>query len=131
MLVRIIKGNYGFAKGASITVKTAKDAPFVVPDAEAERLVKLGVAQMVGAGAETSADGSPNDTFGDPADDMNAAHGDEDIPKYSEESTVADLQSIAKEYNIEVPPRANKAQLLEALDEFFGDVLDIGVKEPE
>lgn len=156
MLIKILRGNYGLPSGKSVKAKTPKDKPFDVDQKEAERLVRLGIAQIVGVSAATLAKGSPDkeDPFGDPADDIDApitlsddgdsededdeteydeddANAEGDIPKYGEDSTNAELQAIAKEYGIEVSPHANKAQLLEALDEFFGGAPEIGVKEPE
>lgn len=156
MLIKIIRGNYGLPLGKSVKVKTPKDKPFDVDQKEAERLVRLGIAKLVGADAAVSAKGSSDkeDPFGDPAGDIDAPvtlnddvdsededddteydedddGGDDDVPEYGENSTNAELQSIAKEYGIEVPPHANKAQLLEALDEFFGGAPEIDVKEPE
>ena len=54
-----------------------------------------------------------------------------DVPEYSEDNTNAELQAIAKEYGIEFPQRANKAQMLDALDEFFGGTPEISAREPE
>lgn len=160
MLIKIVRGNYGHTIGKSVHTKTPKDKPFEVDQKEAERLVKLGIAKIIGAGAAVPAKGSPNkeDPFGDPADDADVSvpidededdeteydEDDEDdteygedgededsIPEYGEDSTNAELQSIAKAYGIDVPQHANKAQLLEALDEFFAGAPEINVKEPE
>lgn len=156
MLIKIIRGNYGLPSGKSVKTKTPKDKPFDVDQKEAERLVRLGIAKFVGVDAVVFAKGAPDkeDPFGDPADDIDApltlsddgdsededdeteyyeddANVEGDITEYGEDSTNAELQAIAKEYGIEVPPHANKAQLLEALDEFFGGAPEIGVKEPE
>lgn len=157
MLIKIVRGNYGHAVGKSVHTKTPKDKPFEVDPKEAERLVRLGIAKIIGAGAAVSAKGSPNkeDPFGDPADDVDVSvpldddeteydeddeddtgydEDDEDEdgpPEYGEDSTNAELQSIAKAYGIDVPQHANKAQLLEALDEFFGGAPEISAKEPE
>ncbi len=147
MLIKIVRGNYGHVVGKSVHTKTPKDEPFEVDQKEAERLVRLGIAKIVGAGAVTLAKGlSDNeDPFGDPADDINApvSPGDsededdddeddeDDVPEYGGDSTNAELQAIAKNYDIDVPPHANKAQLIAALDEFFYDTPNIGAKEPE
>lgn len=154
MLIKMVRGNYGLPSGKSVKVKTPKDRPFDVDQKEAERLVRLGIAKIVGAGAAVSAKepSDKEDPFGDPADDIDAPvslgdseeDGDTDIeydeddvgeddnaPEYGENSTNAELQAIAKEYGVEVPPHANKAQLLEALDVFFSGAPEIGAKEPE
>jgi len=150
MLIKITQGNYGYNNGDFVRVKTSSDKPFEVPDAEARRLERLGIAKIVGAGAVTLAKGSPDneDPFCDPADDINVpvplgdsededddAEYDEDdeddVPEYGGDSTNAELQAIAKNYDIEVPPHANKAQLIAALDEFFYNTPNINAREPE
>lgn len=110
---------------------TAANGAFSASPETEKHLVKAGAAEIVGAGTAVPAEGLPDDPFGDPADDTDTARGDLDIPEYSEDSTNAELQSIAKEYGIEVPPHANKTQLLELLNDYFGDMPEIGVKEPE
>ena len=45
MLIHIINGTYGFNDDGFIRPKTRQDDPFEVPDAEAQRLVELGVAE--------------------------------------------------------------------------------------
>lgn len=140
MLIKIIRGTYGLNSGGNIKPKTCGDLPFYVDPAEAKRLVRLGVAEIVGAGAvaltkdtgdetETSSD-VPTDNDGD-GYEVESVVEDRDVPEYSEDSTNAELQAIAKEYGVELPPRANKAQILEALDDFFGGTPIISAKEPE
>lgn len=144
MLIKIIRGTYGLNSGGSIKPKTCGDLPFHVDTAEAKRLVRLGVAEIVGAGAvaltkdtgdetetysETSSD-VPTDNDGD-GYEVESVVEDRDFPEYSEDRTNAELQAIAKEYGVELPPRANKAQILEALDDFFGITPIISAKEPE
>ncbi|MCM1275465.1 MAG: hypothetical protein NC299_08870 [Lachnospiraceae bacterium] len=130
MLIKIISGNYGHSEGKSVKIKTANDEPFEVSDEEARRLKKLGIADAdaIVAGAMVLAKGSGEDiSASDPDDDGD----DEDVPEYSADSTNSELQAIAKNHGIEVPPHANKAQLIAALDEFFYDAPSIGAKEPE
>jgi hypothetical protein len=57
--VKIIKGTFGLREGFRIIPKTSADDPFEVTDAQAERLVRLGVAVLADA---------PNSKGGDPAD---------------------------------------------------------------
>lgn len=143
MYIKIIKGNYGFPNGASVKLKTPKDKPFEVDDEEALRLEKLGIAEIVkkfsdklpevvddnsesGDTSEGDGDSEVGDTpegDGDSEDDTSEGEEeDSDIPKYSAKNTIAELQAIAEEFGIDVPPRASKAQILEILDEFFGAV---------
>lgn len=153
MYIKIIKGNYGFTSGASVKLKTPKDKPFEVDDEEALRLKKLGIAEIVkkisDKHQETVDDNSESgdtpegdgDSEGDNApegdgdsEDSDGSENEEEdsgIPKYSDKNTIAELQSIAEEFGIDVPPRASKAQILKILDEFFGDVPVLTVEDPQ
>lgn len=134
--IKIIGGRYGYISPSGVyDVKTPDSLPFEVADSEAERLVRRGVAEIVGAGAAVLAKGAADDEKlpATPADDDENDDESEydDIPKYNEESTNAELQAIAKEYDIELPPRANKAQIIEILDNYFTDSPVLNAKEPE
>lgn len=134
--IKITGGRYGYISPSGVyDVKTPDSLPFEVVDSEAERLVRRGVAEIIGADAEVFAKGAAdNDKLPTvPADDdENDGESEyDDIPKYNEESTNAELQAIAKEYGIELPPRANKAQLIEILDNYFADSPVLNAKEPE
>lgn len=143
MLIKIIRGTYGLNSGGNIKPKTCGDLPFHVEPAEAKRLVRLGVAEIVGAGAVTLTKGTEDEqeTLGEtsssvPADDgegyeTESVIEERNVPEYNEDSTNAELQAIAKEYGVELPQRANKSQILEALDDFFGGTPIISAKEPE
>ncbi|MDE6727761.1 MAG: hypothetical protein K2J80_07455 [Oscillospiraceae bacterium] len=124
MLIKIIRGTYGLNSGGSIKPKTCNDPPFDVELAEAKRLVQLGVAEIVGSSEvmpTKTDDGEPGAFSETPPD----------IPAYSEDNTNAELQSIAKEYGVKLPSQANKATIIAALDDYFNDIPDISVKEPE
>lgn len=144
MLIKIIRGTYGLNSGGNIKPKTCSDLPFHVEPAEARRLERLGVAEIIGSGTVTLTKGTEDETgslsetpSSVPADDNGEDYGVEstleerDVPEYNEDSTNAELQAIAKEYGVELPQRANKAQILEALDDFFGGAPEISAKEPE
>ena len=124
MLISIIKGNYGYNDGRIVRAKSLSDPPFEVPDAEAARLIGMGIAKAVDKlpvdgklpTEEKTPDINPNNSV-----DGNAAVDDDenDAPIYNEEMSNAELQAIAKEYGIPVPSRANKSELMAALDNFF------------
>ena len=119
--IKIIQGNYGYNNGDSIKVKTPKSEPFNVSDAEAARIVGLGIAEII----KSENDYIPNDLSGGElpkTEDGSEIPEDIEIPEYSEESTNSELQSIAKQYGIEIVPKATKAQLLKALDDYFAGV---------
>lgn len=151
MLIKIINGNYGYNNGEFVRAKTPADPPFDVDKSEAERLARLGIAEIletvpaIGAGAKVPAEDAADDAdigeaetaasaddFEDEADDSVEDDISDDIPKYGEESTNADLQAIAKEYGLEFPHKATKAQMIKILDNFFADdAPEVSVKEPE
>ena len=149
MYIRIINGNYGHANGLSVTVKTPKDKPFEVSDSEALRLAGLKVAEIVespSAKKEKEADVDYENSVPKAADNADSAEGNENnsengdfrseeyesgIPKYSAENTNAELLAIAEEYGIDIPAKATKAQIIEALDSYFGDMPVLTAKEPE
>ncbi len=140
MLIKIIRGTYGLNSGGNIKPKTCGDLPFHVEPDEAKRLVRLGVAEIIGEGAAVPANGMEGERetpSSVPADDNGKGYEGEsvieerDVPKYNKDSTNAELQAIAKEYGVELPQRANKSQILEALDDFFGGTPIISAKEPE
>lgn len=143
MLIKIVKGNYGYNNGVSVKVKTPADAPFSVSDEEALRLEQLGVAKILQdhfyfkniGDDEENAESAENDhkDSSDPDGDEDIFEGAAEIepPLYSADNTNAELQAIVKEYGIDIPPRANKTQLLEILDNYFGDAPVLSAEEPQ
>ena len=90
------------------------------------------------------ADGDPKNAImlmkeiGDILKNCNSENGDfrseeyeSGIPKYTAENTNAELLAIAEEYGIDIPAKATKAQIIEALDSYFGDMPVLTAKEPE
>ncbi len=137
MLIRITRGCYGYNNGSFVRAKTPADPPFDVKDEEAERLISLGIAERTDITADNGTDNSNNSTeiaggSGESSDkpsdngvDTDDTDEEDDIPEYGENSTNAELQAIAKEYGVEIQPRANKTELIAALDEFFGGAPDL------
>lgn len=133
MLIKIIKGNYGYNNGRIVRAKSPSDPPFEVADTEAARLIAMGIAKAVDklpvdgklSAEEKTPDTDPNDSadgnaVGDDDEDEEDVGEEDDAPIYNEEMSNADLQAIAKDYGISVPNRANKSELIAALDNFFG-----------
>ena len=148
MLIRIISGTYGYrpmilASDGSVRMspyvvpKTPRDPPIEVTDAEAERLVKLGVAEYVdGLPEKMSAvppvPEKPEDNTsetGDAADAQNGAGNEpapeevseaedpesSDEPEFSVEMSSADLRAAMEARGLQVKARMTKAQMVEAL----------------
>ena len=129
MLIKITKGNYGYNNGRIVRAKTPSDKPFEVDDAEAARLIEeLKIAKAVDklpvdgklSAEEKTPDTDPNDSADGDAVGDDDVDEENDAPIYSEEMSNAELQAIAKDYGISVPNRANKSELIAALDNFFG-----------
>lgn len=117
MFIKIIRGNYGYNNGEFVRVKTPLDPPFSVSDEEARRLVALGVAEAFGTppAAGNNVKGAANAP----------ESGSSDIPPYSDMSTKAELQAIAKEYGVDYSERWNKTELIKVLDDYFSDMPDL------
>lgn len=141
--IKIIGGRYGYiSPTGDYSVKTTESAPFDVEDNEAERLFSLHVAEPAEVNASAFATAAPDKVLTREAD-TDAALGTadetetdienegEDVPAYDENSTIAELQAIAKEYGVELPRRATKEMALKALNEFFSDSPDLSVEEPQ
>lgn len=150
MLIKIIKGNYGYHNGVSVNVKTPADSPFNVSEDEALRLANLGVAEILkeehskqenecdlppfGSGEngvdEETAESIVNESENN-SEDYSDEDSENDTPEYSQENTNAELQAIASEWGIELPNRASKAQILDILDSHFGNAPKLSAREPE
>lgn len=129
MLVRIVAGIYGYVdKNGIIRPKTSKDSPFEVSDEEGQKLISLGVAQMAkqeySAPVPDSVPGlSEPENGGSPEDNDGG-----DFLEYNSNMTVSELLSVAKEYGIEIPEKAKKAEILSILDKYFSDVPELTPK---
>ena len=111
MLIHIISGIYGHHReGGYISPKTRLDPPFEVDDAEAERLVSLGVAEYAGTQVATHL---PEPEEIEPEDDTVA---DENAAEnVFDTMTKAELVAYAKDAGIEIPKRASKADIIDAI----------------
>lgn len=114
MRIRILNTTFGLVVDGIVKPKSPKDPPFDVDEKLGLKLVREGIAEAVddterGEGQSESNDESAGDDFG--------------IPQYGQDTSKADLQSIANEYGIEVSATATKQELIKALDDFFADAL--------
>lgn len=117
--VRIIFGTYGYHDGYSIDAKTRNSEPFELDDAEAERIVSLGVAEYT--------DEANDIAVATPASDNNAH-------EYSVNSSVSDLRALAKSVGITFKIGTTKEDMVAALDEYFKndeDMPDMSAADPE
>lgn len=144
--VKITGTTYGYHNNGRIEPKDRKSPPFMLDDAEAERLVELGVAEIVGEGVampvndEKQVDASENTPEAeDRAEDAEIAQkGEGDIPyterpDYDESTKVNDLREIAKKVGIKFSVGMKKEDMIAQLDEFFDDYfseVDLAAAEP-
>lgn len=105
--IKIINGTYGFRPEPHVVEpKTADDAPFLVEDAEAARLVSLGVAAIVD---EVAAVDPP---AGDPGSAL----------VYNEEMKLDELKDVAREVGAtedELKPLRSKKEVIALIDKIL------------
>ena len=107
--IKIIAGGYGYRpEGAkSVTLITKHHAPVAVPDAEAERLVQLGVAKIVESNIPLV---RPDDGY--------------QIFEYSMKNRADELKALMDKFELPYEDGITKRQMVDALDEFFESVED-------
>jgi len=126
--IKIISGCYGHREGILNIPKSEKDPPFEVSDAEAERLVSLGVAMYV--------DGTPefhkkSNAVPDNEDIENSASTPENASKitYSPDMSVGDLIKAAKELGVTIPFGRSKEVMTNLLNE-ANEIPTLDVESP-
>ena len=115
MRIRILNTTFGLVIDGIVK---PKDPPFDVDEKLGLRLVREGIAEAVDGAERGEVQSESNDN-----DNDESAGDDFGIPQYGQDTSKADLQSIANEYGIEVSAAATKQELIKALDDFFADAL--------
>jgi len=108
----------------SAVVVRLGDPPFDVPDATAERLVALGVAEYAEEAVATAVPLTHEEKTSEPQDEMQEAAGSEltaleDVPEYSDRMTVKQLKTLMDEVGAEYTDKMSKSDLIKRLDCFF------------
>lgn len=116
--VRITQGTYGYKPDGArhVSPKNRRDEPFLLPDAEAARIVGLGIAEYVSGAVATAATppAAPNPNA------PNGGTGDApETPEYSSANTVAELRAIGKGAGLTFKVGMSKQQMLDALDAYY------------
>ncbi|MBS5140250.1 MAG: hypothetical protein ACLU41_00920 [Anaerotignum lactatifermentans] len=121
ILVKIVKGVYGFDTGKTVVGKSEKDAPFLLDEDKARRLFDLGVAEPV------CDDAYPDSFVYAVEEDAEADEGVDEIPTEDmEELNLAEmkleeLKEFAEPYGLKYKVGTKKAdfiqQIREALEE--------------
>lgn len=121
-MIRIIAGVYGYRENGIITPKDKDSRPFSLnPEREAE-LVRLGIAEyidavMMGDKKEIT---QPDEEHGQ----GNEADHDcyYESVEYNSEMKLAQLKKMANEHGINTNKMKSKAEVINALDQYFAEV---------
>lgn len=134
--IKITQGTYGFHNGSRIEPKDRKSESFLLDDAEAARLIRLGVAESVDEAVATPGEHSESSGVGKNSPERKNAlegiTGDLDgRPDYSVDSDVKDLRAIAKKAGITFKIGMSKKDMVKALDAHFDDEMpDLSAAPP-
>lgn len=146
-LVKMISGIYGLPSGGLIARKDRQSEPFEVSQAEAERIVGLGIAayadisvsdtdnnaqinenpqnlSAVGCVETTEGNYTPEDKT--PSQSENEGNFDEK-PDFDENSPAPFLRSLGKQLGLTFPVGTTKAEMVAELNRYYADDDD---KEP-
>ncbi len=139
--IRIVSGVFGYQSEGRITPVKAGDPPVVVKAEVAERLVKQGFALYVGDNAvATNAEGGQGLGGGkDPLNENEPPKGTNDYmeqieppqkPEYNADMKMDELKLILEECEIPFRFGMSKADIVDILDEYFGEEDDGGERFP-
>lgn len=104
----IINGTYGYRPtGTYVEAKRAGDPPFSIADAEADRLIGMGIARLADPVEAPQAAEAPST----PADTAPAS-----LPEYSDKMKLTELKEIAKAYGVDPSSMKSKKEVIEAIE---------------
>lgn len=139
--IKIINGTYGFRPSPSVVeLKSSRDPAFSVDDAEADRLVAMGVASFAGAGVDpaTVADFTDPDDLVDPngagSDTEDHEDGGETAPLvYNEDMKLDELKDVARSVGAtedELEALRYKKDVIALIDQIVAEA-GTGSEDPE
>lgn len=117
ILVKIVKGVYGFDTGKTVVGKSAKDEPFFLDEDKARRLFDLGVAEPV------CDDAYPNSYVYAVEEDVEMDEGVDEIHTEDMEElnlaemTLEELKEFAEPYGLKYKVGTKKADFIEQIRE--------------
>ncbi len=145
--IKIINGTYGFRPSPSVVeLKNSRDPAFSVDDAEADRLVAMGVASF--AGADTDPATVAEFTDPDDLEDPNGADGDTEDPEggdtedpgadpvplvYNEDMKLDELKDVARNVGAtedELDALRYKKDVIALIDQIIAEA-GTGSEDPE
>ena len=125
LTVKIKSGAYGLNTGDRVITKDRMSEPFPLEDAEAKRLVSLGVAEIITEGVATGGNGEETTPPSvNPSNDENGSNGenkgDNDIvghldAEQLEEMTIKELKALAEDMGIDTGKYKVKADYIQAI----------------
>ena len=125
LTVKIKSGTYGLNTGDRVIPKDRMSEPFSLDDAEAKRLVSLGVAEIITEGVATGGNGKEtNPPSVNPSNDENGSNGENeggnDIDGHLDaeqlgEMTIKELKALAEDMGIDTSKMKVKADYIQAI----------------
>ena len=125
LTVKIISGTYGCKIKGRIVPKDLTSEPFELEDAEAKRLVSLGVAEIITEGVATGGNGKEtNPPSVNPSNDENGSNGENEggnknitLSREEElkEMTNKELKALADGMGIDTSKMKVKAEYIQAI----------------
>lgn len=125
LTVKIKSGTYGLNTGDRVIPKDRMSEPFSLDDAEAKRLVSLGVAEIITEGVATSGNGKEtNPPSVNPSNDENGSNGENeggnDIDGHLDaeqlrEMTNKELKALAEDMGIDTSKMKVKDDYIQAI----------------
>lgn len=125
LTVKIKSGTYGLNTGDRVIPKDRMSEPFSLDDAEAKRLVSLGVAEIITEGVATGGNGKEtNPPNVNPSNDENGSNGENeggnDIDGHLDaeqlgEMTIKELKALAEDMGIDTSKMKVKADYIQAI----------------
>lgn len=145
-LVKMISGVYGLPERGSITRKDRQSGPFEVSQAEAERIVGLGIAAYVAMSApdtDNNAKINENPQNLSPVENVeptecnitpeeeNPSEGENEVvpdekPEFDENSSATFLRALGKQLGLTFPIGTTKAEMVAELNRYYADDSDKG-----
>ena len=150
LTVKIISGTYGYKVGKRLLPKDRTSEPFELEDAEAKRLVSLGVAEIITEGVATGGNGEEtNPPSVNPSNDENGSNGENEgeneivghlDAEQLREMIIKDLKALAEDMGIDTSKFKVKEDYVQAIvavevsapvDDENGDELPgLGAEDP-
>ena len=138
--VKITGGTYGYHNSfGRLEPKNRKSEPFTLDDAEAERLVALGVAEIIAEEVATpefaGEKGFPGKSLSENEEgEKNGKIPCAERPKYGENTKASELREIGKSVGVKFSVGTTKEDMIAKLDEYFdacfSDSIDLTAEEP-